>query len=183
MKILVIVPAYNEEECIESTIRDLCSECPTIDYLIVNDGSTDATRQICVDNSYNYLDMPVNSGLTCGFQAGMKYAYKKTDLSDEYYTETAPTTAGHHHVRATSPDGFQNMADFYIYDPPTPISPLTFNYDVQTLATFQNTPGGYFNFRIPHADWTPRNAPVMYQAGTFTVQYIQILGNQPALLR
>ena len=107
--------------------------------------------------------------------SGMKYAYKKTDLSDEYYTETAPTTAGHYHVRATSPDGFQNMADFYIYDPPTPISPLTFNYDVQTLATFQNTPGGYFNFRIPHADWTPRNAPVMYQAGTFTVQYI-VLG-------
>ena len=109
--------------------------------------------------------------------SGMKYAYKKTDLSDEYYTETTPTTAGHYHVRATSPDGFQNMADFYIYDPPTPISPLTFNNDVQTLATFQNTDGGTFNFYFyPYPPQNYPTVPSASQAGTYTVQYI-VKGN------
>ena len=76
MKTLVIIPAYNEEECIAQTVGELTAERPDIDYLIVNDGSTDATHQICVDNGFGHLDMPVNSGLTCGFQAGMKYAMR-----------------------------------------------------------------------------------------------------------
>jgi methionine-rich copper-binding protein CopC len=108
--------------------------------------------------------------------SGVKYEYKKTDLIDEYYKETAPTTAGHYHVRATSPDGFQNMTDFYVYDPPTPISPLTFNDDVQTLATFQNTDGGYFNFYVKSYSSSYTTSPNAYQAKTYTVEYI-VLGN------
>ena len=108
--------------------------------------------------------------------SGVKYEYKKTDLIDEYYKETAPTTAGHYHVRATSPDGFQNMTDFYVYDPPTPISPLTFNDNVQTLATFQNTDGGYFNFYVKSYSSSYTTSPNAYQAKTYTVEYI-VLGN------
>ena len=74
MRILAIIPAYNEQECLEQTIRSLESACPGIDYLIVNDGSTDDTRQICERNGFSHVNLPVNSGLSVGFQTGMKYA-------------------------------------------------------------------------------------------------------------
>lgn len=74
MKILAIIPAYNEEECLEQTIRDLVATCPDVDYLVVNDGSTDSTRAICEKNRFSHVNLPVNSGLSVGFQTGMKYA-------------------------------------------------------------------------------------------------------------
>lgn len=74
MRILAIIPAYNEQDCLEQTIRSLKSTCPGIDYLIVNDGSTDDTKQICERNGFSHVNLPVNSGLSVGFQTGMKYA-------------------------------------------------------------------------------------------------------------
>ena len=75
-KVLVIVPAYNEEESLERTVDELVSVVPDIDYLVVNDGSKDATEQICLDRGYNHVTLPVHSGLTVGFQTGMKYALR-----------------------------------------------------------------------------------------------------------
>ncbi|MDO4807542.1 MAG: glycosyltransferase family 2 protein [Coriobacteriales bacterium] len=76
MRILAIIPAYNEEDCIEQTVRGLKAACPHVDYLIVNDGSTDATRKICEQNGFTHVNLPVNSGLSVGFQTGMKYAVR-----------------------------------------------------------------------------------------------------------
>lgn len=74
MKILAIIPAYNEEECLANTVSELTSVCPDIDYLVVNDGSQDRTPEICDELHLNHIDMPVNCGLTSGVKAGMKYA-------------------------------------------------------------------------------------------------------------
>ena len=41
MKILLIIPAYNEENCITKVIDELVERYPQYDYIIVNDGSTD----------------------------------------------------------------------------------------------------------------------------------------------
>ena len=76
MKTLIIIPAYNEEASIESTIEELVSVVPEMDFLIVNDGSRDNTRNICLQHNYNMLDLPANVGLTGGFQAGVKYALR-----------------------------------------------------------------------------------------------------------
>ena len=76
LKILVVVPAYNEEESLEKTIASLRSTVPNCDYLVVNDGSTDSTAEICRKNSYPFIDLPLNLGLSGAFQAGMKYAQK-----------------------------------------------------------------------------------------------------------
>ena len=76
MKILAIIPAYNEEECLANTVSELTSVCPDIHYLVVNDGSHDRTPQICDELHLNHIDMPVNCGLTSGVKAGMKYAYR-----------------------------------------------------------------------------------------------------------
>ena len=75
-RLLVIIPAYNEEESISSTVDELTSTLPGVDYVVVNDGSKDGTERICLEHDYNYVSLPVNSGLTVGFQTGMKYALR-----------------------------------------------------------------------------------------------------------
>src|SRR3990172_13024722 len=45
-KIIVIIPAYNEEETIGGVIEDVKKEMPGADIVVVNDGSTDATPLI-----------------------------------------------------------------------------------------------------------------------------------------
>ena len=75
-RLLIIIPAYNEEENIQAVVDELLQICPQFDYLVVNDGSTDRTAAICRERGYHLLDLPVNLGLAGCFQAGMKYAYR-----------------------------------------------------------------------------------------------------------
>ena len=37
MKSLIIIPAYNEEACIEQTVRDILEHAPIFDYIVTND--------------------------------------------------------------------------------------------------------------------------------------------------
>lgn len=74
MKVLAIIPAYNEEGCIEATVDEFVRTCPGVDYLVVNDGSSDQTEAICKRRGFNYVSHPVNLGLTGGFQTGCRYA-------------------------------------------------------------------------------------------------------------
>ncbi|MDD3415398.1 MAG: glycosyltransferase family 2 protein [Lachnospiraceae bacterium] len=77
MKILIIIPAYNESENIERVVDNLIQNYSQYDYVIVNDGSIDDTTVICEKKNYNYIDLPINLGLAGAFQTGMKYAYAK----------------------------------------------------------------------------------------------------------
>lgn len=76
-KVLVIIPAFNEEANIEGVVEELVQKYPELDYVVVNDGSTDRTAKICKSHGYQILDLPVNLGLAGCFQAGMKYAWYK----------------------------------------------------------------------------------------------------------
>lgn len=82
MKTLVIIPAYNEAENIVRTVTTLKDVCPGVDYIVINDGSKDHTAQICRENGYKMIDLPVNLGLAGAFQAGIRYA-------DEYGYDAA----------------------------------------------------------------------------------------------
>lgn len=73
-KVLVVIPAYNEEKNIERVVENLVSNYQQYDYVVVNDGSTDGTRRVCRKNGYNLLDLPVNLGLGGAIKSGMKYA-------------------------------------------------------------------------------------------------------------
>ena len=75
VKVLVIVPAYNEALNIEKTIQDIKSNTQ-YDYIVVNDCSKDNTKEVCEKNNFNIISLPINYGLTSGIQLGMKYAYK-----------------------------------------------------------------------------------------------------------
>lgn len=76
MRVLAVVPAYNEQECLKDTISSLKSTCPDVDYLVVNDGSRDGTWDVVRQYGLNGINLPINTGLTSAFQAGMKYAYR-----------------------------------------------------------------------------------------------------------
>ena len=73
-RVLVIIPAYNEEDNIVATVQSVV-DCG-YDYVVVNDGSTDDTLQICKDNGINVLDLPQNLGIGGAVQAGHKYAQR-----------------------------------------------------------------------------------------------------------
>ena len=74
MRVLAVIPAYNEEACIEGTVTNLVATCHDVDYVVINDGSRDHTEEICQTRGFNYVSLPVNCGLTSGFKTGMKYA-------------------------------------------------------------------------------------------------------------
>jgi glycosyltransferase involved in cell wall biosynthesis len=85
MKILVIIPAYNEAENIINVVENLKNNYNIFDYVVVNDGSNDETAKICKRNNYNLVDLPINLGLAGAFQTGMKYAmYYDYDYAIQY---------------------------------------------------------------------------------------------------
>jgi glycosyltransferase involved in cell wall biosynthesis len=75
MKVIAVIPAYNEEESIKDVVEEFKRTLPGYDYIVVNDCSKDSTKEILETNGFNYLDLPVNLGLTGAVQTGYKYAY------------------------------------------------------------------------------------------------------------
>lgn len=76
MKKLIIIPAYNESESIQATIEAIKREAKDFDYVIINDCSTDCTREICESNNYNIVNLPINLGIGGAVQTGYKYGIK-----------------------------------------------------------------------------------------------------------
>lgn len=73
-RLLIVIPAYNEEENIARVVDDLVRHYPQYDYVVVNDGSRDRTAAVCRANGYRLIDLPVNLGLAGAFQTGLRYA-------------------------------------------------------------------------------------------------------------
>lgn len=76
-KILIIVPAYNEEEAIGCTLEKLFAikeEFPNMDVCVINDGSKDRTSEIANAHHATVIDLPINLGIGGGMQTGYKYA-------------------------------------------------------------------------------------------------------------
>lgn len=73
-KVLVIIPCYNEQENIKKVIHNLQAKAPQVDYIVVNDCSTDASEKVLAENGFHYLSLPVNLGIGGGVQSGYLYA-------------------------------------------------------------------------------------------------------------
>ncbi len=74
MKILVIIPCYNEQDNINKVVRNLKAANSEVDYVIVNDCSTDDSAKICDSNGLNYVSFPFNLGIGGSVQCGYQYA-------------------------------------------------------------------------------------------------------------
>jgi len=75
MKILLIIPAYNEAENIKKTVNEITKNA-NYDYIVINDCSKDSTPQILDKNKFNHVDLVQNLGIGGAVQTGYKYAYE-----------------------------------------------------------------------------------------------------------
>ena len=71
---LVIMPAWNEEEAIADTLRELRTALPEVDVLVVDDGSEDRTVAVATEAGARVLQLPYNLGVGGAMRAGYKYA-------------------------------------------------------------------------------------------------------------
>ena len=75
MKVLVIVPAYNEEESIKKVVNEIKSKNKDVDVIVVNDGSKDNTVKEAKNTEALVVDLPCNLGIGGAVQTGYLYAY------------------------------------------------------------------------------------------------------------
>lgn len=74
MKILAIIPAYNEEKSIGNVIKQIKTAIPEIDTLVVNDGSSDNTTANALQEGAEVITLPFNLGIGGAMQTGYIYA-------------------------------------------------------------------------------------------------------------
>jgi glycosyltransferase involved in cell wall biosynthesis len=95
VKLIVQIPCYNEEEYLATTLRDIPKEIPGIDeieFLVIDDGSTDRTVEVARKAGVHHLVRFTNrKGLARGFMAGLDAALKahadiivNTDADNQY---------------------------------------------------------------------------------------------------
>ena len=89
MKILLVIPAYNEEANILKTYKDIVKynkeNNTNYDVVVINDGSKDKTEQILRDNNINHIQLIHNLGIGGAVQTGYKYAYEHNyDIAIQY---------------------------------------------------------------------------------------------------
>ncbi len=69
----MVIPAFNEQDSLPGTIRELREKAPGTEFVVVNDGSSDGTEALCRENGYPLLSLPTNLGLAGAFQTGVRY--------------------------------------------------------------------------------------------------------------
>ncbi|MBA3294601.1 MAG: glycosyltransferase family 2 protein [Geodermatophilaceae bacterium] len=74
LRLLVVTPAWNEEECIAGTIREIQAAVPQADVLVVDDGSADRTVDRARAAGAAVLVLPFNLGVGAAMRAGFKFA-------------------------------------------------------------------------------------------------------------
>lgn len=77
MHALAIIPAFNEEEALPGTLRELRSHHPDLDVVVVSDGSADATAKVARDAGVAVLELPFNLGIGGALRTGFLYAVRE----------------------------------------------------------------------------------------------------------
>ncbi len=73
-RIIVIMPAFNEQEALPSTLAGLRAASLPLDVVVVDDGSTDDTASIAAANGAVCLQLPFNLGIGGALRTGFRYA-------------------------------------------------------------------------------------------------------------
>lgn len=75
-RVLVIVPAWNEESNVGLTIREIRAADPAYDVVVVDDGSTDETVAVAKEAGAVVLQLPFNLGVGGAMKTGYTYAQR-----------------------------------------------------------------------------------------------------------
>lgn len=73
-KVMIVIPAHNEEKTIAAVIAGLRQDAPEFDRIVVDDGSSDATAEVVAGLGEKQLRLIQNVGYGHALQTGMKYA-------------------------------------------------------------------------------------------------------------
>src|SRR5881398_2371619 len=101
MKLIIQIPCFNEEDQLPVTLSDLPRELAgvdTIEWLIIDDGSTDRTVEVARAHGVDHIvRLTNNKGLAQGFQAGLDASLKlgadvivNTDADNQYSAADIP---------------------------------------------------------------------------------------------
>lgn len=98
IKVLLIIPSYNEEENVLSNYNRIIDYNKKskikYDVIVIDDGSKDKTRDICIENNIPYISLVHNLGIGGAVQTGYKYA-----LQNDYDIAVQFDGDGQHDVR------------------------------------------------------------------------------------
>jgi glycosyltransferase involved in cell wall biosynthesis len=75
-RILAIVPAWNEQDAVGQTIKDLRNARPDLDILVVDDGSGDRTAAVAAQAGALVCQLPFNLGVGGAMRTGYRYAVR-----------------------------------------------------------------------------------------------------------
>ena len=75
-RILFVIPAYNEKDNIEKVLKEIKKDVDYADILVINDCSTDNTKEIVEKNNVKCITNIFNMKYAMAVQTGIKYAYE-----------------------------------------------------------------------------------------------------------
>lgn len=94
MKLVIQIPAWNEEDCLGQTLDNLPTEIEGIDLIsvqVIDDGSTDRTAEVAREHGAEVVRLPVHRGLAVAFATGLQAAVENgadvivnTDADGQY---------------------------------------------------------------------------------------------------
>lgn len=75
-RLLVIIPAWNEEGAVADVVHGLCSRLPDADVLVIDDGSDDRTACCAHGAGALVAQLPFNCGIGPALETGYRYAHR-----------------------------------------------------------------------------------------------------------
>jgi glycosyltransferase involved in cell wall biosynthesis len=94
-RVLVVVPAFNEQEALPLLLAELAQTVPHYDVVVVDDGSSDETAEVAEAQQVLVLRLPVNLGVGGAMRAGYRWGVRN----------------GYDYVVQVDADGQHNPAD------------------------------------------------------------------------
>lgn len=76
MKVLIVIPAYNEEKNIQKVLEEIKRDIDFADVVVINDCSKDNTKKVVEANGVKCIDGIFNMRYAWAVQTGLKYAYQ-----------------------------------------------------------------------------------------------------------
>ena len=75
-RVLILVPAWNEQDAIAGTVEEIRSCVPDADLLVIDDGSGDLTAQRAREAGAEVCQLPYNLGVGGAMRTGYRYALR-----------------------------------------------------------------------------------------------------------